>query len=219
VIGSITMSMDPYLRATEVVDWTDTAVRDQASQLRVTGDPVATARACFEFVRDHVQHSRDHERDPATWRASDVLKFGTGYCYAKSHLLAALLRANSIPAGFCYQRLSLDDHGPPYSLHGFNAVHLPDLGWYRVDARGNKPGVDARFAPPRPHLAFRLQTAGEFEFDNVLADPLDIVVSALRASTGWRDALGRLPDVAPDQFTSFGLVIHASGDPMRHFAP
>ena len=56
---------------------------------------------------------------------------------SKSHLLAALLRANGIPAGFCYQRLSIDDIGPPFSLHGFNAVWLQEYGWYRVDARGN----------------------------------------------------------------------------------
>jgi len=38
--------------------------------------------------------------NPVTCKASDVLIYGTGYCYAKSHLLAALLRANAIPAGF-----------------------------------------------------------------------------------------------------------------------
>jgi hypothetical protein len=45
---------------------------------------VATAQSCFMFVRDKVMHSRDYRMDPATWRASDVLKHGTGYCYAKS---------------------------------------------------------------------------------------------------------------------------------------
>ena len=55
---------------------------------------MGTARACFEFVRDQIKHSRDYEMDPTTWKASDVLLHGTGYCYAKSHLLAAMLRAN-----------------------------------------------------------------------------------------------------------------------------
>nr|WP_269749949.1 transglutaminase family protein [Polyangium fumosum] len=82
---------------------------------------------------------------PLTCTASEVLRHRTGFCYAKSHLLAALLRANGLPAGFCYQRLA---HGSGYCLHGFNAVELPGIGWYRIDARGNKPGIDAAFDPP-----------------------------------------------------------------------
>ena len=35
-----------------------------------------------------------------------------------------------------------------FCLHGFNALYLPDYYWYRVEARGNKPGVDAEFCPP-----------------------------------------------------------------------
>ena len=34
-------------------------------------------------------------------------------------------------------RRSIDDVGPPYCLHGLNAVFLPEHGWYRVDPRGN----------------------------------------------------------------------------------
>src|SRR5689334_6904670 len=107
-------SLECFLRSTDVVDWEHAAVSAQARVL-ARPDPVVTARVCFEFVRDRIKHSRDHELDPATWRASDVLQHGTGYCYAKSHLLTALLRANALPAGFCYQRLSVNDSGPPYS--------------------------------------------------------------------------------------------------------
>jgi len=138
--------MKDYLQATEVIDWQDPTVlelaKDIASRHQTQGE---IAKACFEWVRDQVHHSFDYQMNPVTCRASDVLKYRTGYCYAKSHLLAALLRANGIPAGFCYQRLSIDDRGAPYSLHGFNAIYLPDIGWYRVDARGNRRGVNAQF--------------------------------------------------------------------------
>ena len=44
-----------------------------------------------------------------------------GICYAKSHLLAAILRANLFPTGFCYQRLVLDDKTDSrFVLHGLN---------------------------------------------------------------------------------------------------
>lgn len=204
----------PFLRATSVVDWHDASVSAQAASLK-SDRPLETARACFAFVRDQIKHSRDFETGPATWRASDVLRHRTGYCYAKSHLLAALLRANELPAAFCYQRLSVNDHGSPYSLHGFNAVYLPEFGWYRMDARGNKPGVDAQFAPPTERLAFKLQTADEFEFSNLWPDPVAPVLDALRASASWQDVLARLPDIRPEEFAALGYIVKARGNDMR----
>jgi hypothetical protein len=64
----------------------------------------ALEKACFEWVRDEIRHSYDYQMNPVTCRASDVLEYKTGYCFAKSHLLAALLRANQIP--FNWMRLS-----------------------------------------------------------------------------------------------------------------
>lgn len=127
-----------YLAATEAIGWHHPAVLQQAETLaQKRSNVLDIAQACFEWVRDRIHHSYDYQLNPVTWRASDVLQHKTGYCYAKSHLLAALLRANHIPAGFCYQRLSLNDDGAPYCLHGLNAVYLPQFGWYRLDARGN----------------------------------------------------------------------------------
>lgn len=196
-----------YLGRSEVIDWDHPAVMEQARALAAGRDDVAAiAKACFEWVRDEVTHSRDFERNPVTWRASDVLLHRTGYCYAKSHLLAALLRANGIRAGVCYQRLSVGDSGPPYCLHGFNAIELPGVGWYRVDARGNRPGIDAQFTPPVERLAFALQSAEEAEFANVFAEPLGCVVDSLRRCGTWEEVLANLPDVDPERFSGMGLT-------------
>lgn len=187
--------LDEYLKSTGVIDWQDHRVRSRASELaQSVSRELQIARRCFEWVRDHIQHSADYQRNPVTCAASEVLKHGTGYCYAKSHLLAALLRANGIPAGFCYQRLSIDDQGAPYSLHGFNAVYLADFGWYKVDCRGNKPGVDAQFCPPQERLAFRLNFPEERNFPEILPEPLPVVVKALRAHSAWDDLYRNLPD-------------------------
>ena len=134
--------LSDYLRATDIVDHAHPAVAAKARALAAGhATDAAIAEACFRFVRDAIRHSSDHQLNPVTSKASDVLAHATGYCFAKSHLLAALLRANAIPAGFCYQRLSFDDTGPPFILHGFNAVHLDGHGWYRIDPRGDKPGT------------------------------------------------------------------------------
>jgi len=188
--------MEAFLGSTEIIDWEHRSVFSKAKELsEPTTDATEVARRCFEWVRDNIQHSFDFKRNPTTCSASQVLLNETGYCYAKSHLLAAPLRANGIPAGFCYQRLSIDETGPPYALHGFSAAYLPEFGWYRMDSRGNKPGVDAQFSPPIERLAFQLIfPETERDFPDILTDPLPVVVTALRAHRTWDAMLQNLPD-------------------------
>jgi transglutaminase-like putative cysteine protease len=199
--------MEEYLKVSEVIDWQHPEIMERAKQIASGFEtPMAIAQACFEWVRDEICHSFDYQMNPVTCRASDVLRHKTGYCFAKSHLLAALLRANQIPAGFCYQRLSIDDKGAPYSLHGFNAIHLPEVGWYRVDARGNKEGVNAQFSPPQEQLAFKIQFAEEADFPVILAEPLRMIVEALRSQNTWDEMLRNLPDIPLESAKDYGLV-------------
>ncbi len=187
--------MNKYLESTEYIDWTSPALLAKAREL---SNGVSTteeiARNCFEFVRDDIKHSWDHQINPVTYRASDVLKHGTGFCYAKSHLLAALLRANKIPAGVCYQRLTITNT-PPFILHGLNAVYLEPYGWYRIDARGNKEGVSADFCPPIEKLAFPIVTEGEADLPEIWAEPLPAVIQVLRQHKTIQDVADNLPDV------------------------
>jgi transglutaminase-like putative cysteine protease len=215
--------MEEYLSVSDVVDWQHPEIRVLAKQIasgHETGHEtgyetghettMAIAKACFEWVRDEIHHSVDYRMNPVTCRASDVLHYKTGYCFAKSHLLAALLRANQIPTGFCYQRLSIDDQGAPYSLHGFNAIYLPEIGWYRVDARGNKEGVNAQFSPPQERLAYQTRLPEEADFPAILAEPLQIVVAALQGQTQWDEMLRNLPDISLESTQAYGLMTEYS---------
>ena len=187
--------MKKYLEASENIDCDHPEITVLAKKLSANKQSeVEIAKNCFEWVRDEIKHSWDFKLNPVTCKASDVLKYGTGYCYAKSHLLAALLRANNIPAGLCYQRLSLNDDGAPYSLHGLNAVYLKDFGWYRVDARGNKKGIDAQFFPPHEQLAFSINEDNETDFAEVLAKPNATVVEVLTKYQSIKDVFDNLPD-------------------------
>lgn len=188
--------LEPYLRQSKYIDFEHPVVQSKAVEL-AAGRPgrMELIAACFEFVRDRIEHCVDYGRQVVTCAASDVLIHGTGFCYAKSHLLAALLRANGVAAGLCYQRLSVGNGGPPYCLHGLNAVWLDGLGWFRIDARGNKPGVDAQFCPPVERLAFSVSDADEADFPEVWADPLPVVVEALTAGQTTAEVLADLPDV------------------------
>ncbi len=187
--------MNAYLAATPIIDWPHPAVAAKAQQLAADcASEEAVIRNCFEFVRDHIKHSWDFRLNPVTCKASDVLQHETGYCYAKSHLLAALLRANSIPTGLCYQRLSIGTEGPPYCLHGLNAVYLKQHGWYRIDPRGNKAGVQAEFTPPVERLAFIVRS-DECNLPEIWPEPLPVVVQALTQHKSVEEVAANLPDI------------------------
>jgi transglutaminase-like putative cysteine protease len=189
-----------FLASTDVVDWYHADVRTLAWYLAGgESDLVEVARRSFEWVRDEIRHSVDCGDSVVTCTASEVLTQRTGLCYAKSHLLAALLRANGIPTGFCYQRLSQDGVGPPFCLHGLNALWLSAFGWFRVDARGNRPGsgisaVEAKFTPMQENLAFAVRIEGETMLPEILADPRAEVVGALRRFPSVAELCENLPD-------------------------
>ncbi len=188
--------MKEFLDSTAYIDWQQPEVLAKALSLAegLTSEE-EVVKACFEFVRDEIKHSWDYQLNPVTCTASDVLKQGTGYCYAKSHLLAALLRANKIPTGLCYQRLTISGDQEPFCLHGLNAVYLANHGWYRIDPRGNKEGVSAEFCPPLEKLAFPIINEGEADLPEIWPQPLPVVIKALTEHTDFIEVAENLPDI------------------------
>lgn len=121
-----------YLAADDIIDHTHPAIRELTARLRSATREHAAA-AAFTYVRDQLEHSYDVDLWSAAYRASDVLTAGNSICHGQAHLLTALLRAQGIPAGLCYQQLS--------ALRGLVAVHWAG-GWVRLDPRT----ASARFA-------------------------------------------------------------------------
>jgi transglutaminase-like putative cysteine protease len=110
------LALDPdhYLGGDDVIDVDHPAVRALAAEhRRAHPDDVAFARSVFEHVRDEIHHSCDVQDPRVSLTASQTLQHGVGLCYAKAHLLTALLRAEGIPAGLCYQSLTEDGGGLP----------------------------------------------------------------------------------------------------------
>lgn len=188
--------MNRYLEKSAYIDFDDPGVAGKADELACgAGSEEELVRRCFLFVRDEIRHSWDFQLNPVTCKASDVLRHATGYCYAKSHLLTALLRANGIPTGLCYQRLSVNDGGPPYCLHGLNAVYLRNHGWYHIDARGNRPGICAEFHPPREALAFPIREREERDLPEIWPEPLPEVIRVLESYRDIAQVFHNLPDI------------------------
>ena len=179
-------SAQAYLGKSDIIDFHCPAVHAKAASLAAQcTSELELIEITYAFVRDDIAHSIDCGGTAVTCRASDVLRVGEGLCYAKAHLLAALLRTNGIATGFCYQLLGLaDEHDPQHVLHGLNAVWLKELQqWRRLDARGNKPGVDAQFLPYGPEqLAFTVHPQfGEVDYPHIFAEPDPGVIALLLA--------------------------------------
>ncbi len=159
-IKPFTEHIEEYIKEDEIIDYSNEVIVKLAEELyEQSGNETEYIRAAYEYVRDHISHSADINEDIITCSASEVLKAGHGICFAKSHLLAALLRYKSIPTGFCYQKLILDDETAPVLIyHGLNGVYVKEYEkWIRLDARGNKEGVDAQFSPDNEQLAFPIR--------------------------------------------------------------
>ncbi len=146
-----------YLGSTNEIDFDNELIMKVSDELwKTSQNKLSYIQAAFEYVRDEIAHSADVCNDALVHTASEVLREKHGICFTKSYLLAAMLRYKKIPAGFCYQKLILDDETAPILVyHGLNGVYLEDLDkWIRLDARGNKPGVNAQFSINEEHLAF-----------------------------------------------------------------
>lgn len=173
-----------YLQESYEVDYSNPIIQRTAKELFTANQTdVGKIQNAFEFVRDEVSHSWDIQDELVTCHASEVLSYQKGICYAKSNLLAALLRSQGIPTGFCYQRLMLfDTPEKGYSLHALNAVFIKSLNkWIRLDARGNKEGVNAQFSTHKEMLAFSVNPElDEIDYPIIFVEPNRNTIEVLR---------------------------------------
>ena len=149
--------LSEYLKETNCIDFSNLLIVQKVDALKsASSDKFDYIERAYKFVRDEIPHSWDAKLTVVSKKASDVLKNKTGICWTKSCLLAALLRANKIPSGISYQYLTrADDASDGYIIHALNTVYIDSLEkWIRLDARGNKPGVNAQFSLEKEMLAF-----------------------------------------------------------------
>ena len=196
-VSVFTQDISEYLKCDEVINFDHPSVSELAEQLYGESENETDfIRRAYEYVRDRISHSADVGEEAVTCSASEVLADGHGICFAKSHLLAAILRSKSVPAGFCYQKLILDDETAPVLIyHGLNGVFVSEYEkWIRLDARGNKPGVDAQFSIDSEQLAFPIRPEkGEVDNFVIYPDPDTEVVRTLRSNDSREELWKNLP--------------------------
>ena len=175
-----------YLKENRDVDFSHLAIREKSKELfEGCTSEISKIKRAFEFVRDEIAHSWDTQSTRITRKASEVLVFKEGICYAKSNLFAALLRSVNIPTGFCYQRLTIGDTPDTgYCVHALNAVYLSELEkWIRLDTRGNKEGIDAQFSVDNEHLAFPIRKYyDEMNYEIIYMNPVEKTMETLSSN-------------------------------------
>lgn len=176
--------IEDYLKCSNVIDFDNKEIIELVDMLfEKSSNELDFIKRAYEFVRDNISHSADINEDVITCSASEVLREGHGICFAKSHLLAALLRCKSVPTGFCYQKLIVDDEKiPVLAYHGLNGVYLKDYQkWIRLDARGNRSDVNAQFSIEKEQLAFSVRSQmGEEDNFIIYPDPDTNILKNLR---------------------------------------
>ena len=196
--------MEAFLAATKYVDYNDEAIQQKAKELFFDCmSDVEKAEIAYKFVRDNIIHSFDCGAEVITARASEVLKAGTGICHAKANLLAALLRSQGIPAGFCFEHITLaDDESLGYCVHAYNAVWL-DGRWIRLDARGSTNGTNAQFSLGEPVLAYPpREQYDEYFFNGIYSRPHQESMDMLEKAESLQDIIDNIPEYitdAPDE--------------------
>ncbi len=179
--------LDDYLNELPEVNYSHPLIINTITDLfNETQTQTERIQTAFEFVRDQISHSWDIKGKHVTCNASDVLTYKEGICYAKSNLLAALLRSQGIPTGFCYQRLLLFDRtNSVYCIHALNAVFLQSINkWIKLDSRGNKKGIDAQFSVNEEKIAFFVnEENGEVNYPKIYTKPNMKTMEVLKQHT------------------------------------
>lgn len=178
--------LSDYLKSVNtIIDIEHPVVAKKVQEIKHSNDnKEEQAKMAFYYVRDYIEHSFDTKSPKISISASDTIKNKEGICFAKSHLLAALLRGLGIPTGFCYQRvLRKGTVESGYALHGLNALYLEEHGWFRLDPRGNKEGINSEFNIEEEQLAYSIrEQLGEIDYPQVYTEPLASVIHAMENS-------------------------------------
>lgn len=186
-------NINEYLLSSEIIDFDTEIISKKALELsQGSENDIQKTKIIYEFVRDEINHSSDIISDNLFYKASDVLKEGHGLCFGKSHLLAALLRCENIPTGFCYQKLSTDSGK---IFHGLNAAYV-DEKWSRLDARGNVGEINAQFSLNEEKLAYIPQKEmGDVDYPQIYASPCPKIIEILKNNSRLDRAIKQIIDL------------------------
>lgn len=184
--------MSNFLERSEFINYDDYKIISISNMLaEKSSNEIDLIKNVYEYVRDEIHHTMDIEQNEIVSTAAQVLEKQHGICLAKAFLLAAMLRYLKIPTGLCYQKVWYFRH----FLHGLNAVYIKQIDkWIRLDARGNKPGVNAQFDIEKEKVCYKPKKfLGELNYPTVYYKPPQTVIETFTAEQDFKDFMKNLP--------------------------
>lgn len=134
--------VEACLESTEILAIDDPDLRRFLAKVP-TGSDRATVASIFGLVRDEISYDFAPVLERRSdWEVGATIDRASGFCQQKAVVLAAALRARSIPAALAFEDLWDAKIQPPFSdllggqvipWHGLVLVHLDDR-WIRLDA-------------------------------------------------------------------------------------
>jgi len=185
-----------FLEEDEYVDFTDISISREVAQAIIgCNTEEEKVKAVFEFVRDSITNAFDVDAISIPCTASETVRARVGTDDSKANLLAAMVRALGIPAGFCYQRLTiLDDDSEGHYLHCYNAIYL-DGKWIKLDASTDRGGKKGGFCKITLDLPFQPRDVyDECNIPGIFAKPNETSMQVHRAAEYIEEVMFNLPD-------------------------
>ncbi len=162
-------------------------------------------RLTGEYVYARIVNTADTDHQLVTRRASEVLNQREGSGLSKPLLLAALLRANGIATGFCYQYVvesgrMTPDGQPRRQLRVLNAAYLESIGqWLRLDVRGLAAEQGQGFPLDQAALSQGLRPElGETDLLQICSDPHPVIIRALQTAATYDQLLAIWPQTVTE---------------------
>ncbi|HLD86936.1 MAG TPA: transglutaminase-like domain-containing protein, partial [Candidatus Nanoarchaeia archaeon] len=144
---SLPNEIEPYIKATKIIDSDDPAINKVASNL-VQGetDLYSAVYSIAKWTRENVNYNLSSVTAEVSQKASWVLLERKGVCDEITTLFIALLRSVGIPAkfvtGYAYTTSPLFPSN--WGAHGWAEVYFPSVGWVPYDITYGQFGwVDA----------------------------------------------------------------------------
>ena len=141
----------------------DPKIREQAKQLRVSGDDVATVEAVVAWVHQKVRY----EITPTSLDAVEILERGEGDCTEYALLTVTLLRAAGIPAKL---QEGMAASGDEMVAHAWVAWHDGNR-WHEVDPTAGTVGVSSGHLELEIVDVLAMISLGRFEVLSIDAVP------------------------------------------------
>lgn len=190
--------MMAYLSSTPFIDYEHEEIERIYRELGTVGSEREYAAAAFRFARDAVWFQFCSFEQPASVTALT----GSGHCYHKANLFAALCRRRGIEAGLKYCELKPETLEPYMEPEVLDMLRAGPIGHFYAAAKldGEWVSFDPIFDLELLRLADRLhwRIAGEWDGDGEMKLPEELILSDNPDTLPAAFPEGALPPTPPE---------------------